>query len=86
MDRETILYPIKGLPDGPLRLAWDDQMREIELASSREELAIKHHGATCWLAALVEAGIVDSAATSALVIQRETAKKNAEGRLQGDVE
>lgn len=82
MDREATLFPIKGLPDGPLKLAWDDQMREIELANSWEELAIKHHGATCWLAALVIAGILDRASASALAAQREGVKKKAEDRLQ----
>lgn len=82
MDRETTLFPINGLPDGPLRLGWDDQMREIERSSNLEELIIKHHGAICWLAALVEAGILDRASASALAAQREGVKKKAEDRLQ----
>lgn len=74
-------YCNDGLPSGVLEDAWREQLRDIESADSFGLLSVKHYHATCWLAALVQAGVISPATAVQLRDARDMAHQIAGDRL-----
>lgn len=78
-------YSHEGLPSATLQDAWRDQLRDIEQADSWEVLSVKHYHATCWLAALVQAGVIDLPTAVELREARDMAHQIAGDRLTSNM-
>ncbi len=74
-------YGHSGLPSGTLQDAWRDQLHDIEQAGNWDVLSVKHYHATCWLAALVQARVIDSPTAVELRKARDIAHQVAGDRL-----
>lgn len=75
-------YGHSGLPSGPLQDAWRDQLDDIEHAGNWDLLLVKHYHATCWLAGLVQARVIDSLTAVELRKARDIAHQVAGDRLK----
>lgn len=75
-------YGHSGLPSGILQDAWRDQLHDIEQAENWDVLSIKHHRATCWLAGLVQASVIDLPTAVDLRKARDIAHQIAGDRLR----
>jgi hypothetical protein len=74
-------YGHSELPSGPLQNAWRDQLNDIEQAGNWDQLSVKHYHATCWLAALVQASVIDLPTAVELRKARAIAHQVAGDRL-----
>lgn len=72
-----------GLPSGSLREAWADQLRDIEQAKSWDTLSGAFQYSAGWLAALVQANVIDWPTNEALRAERNTLHNAANARLAG---
>lgn len=75
-------YGHSGMPSGTLRDAGRDQLHEIEQAGNWDALSVKYYHATCWLAALVQASVIDLPTAVDLRKARDIAHQVAGDRLK----
>lgn len=72
-----------GLPAGSLREGWAGQLRDIEQATSWDTLAGAFQYSAGWLAALLQANVIDAPTCHALREARNALYNAATERLAG---
>lgn len=72
-----------GLPTGSLKEAWADQLRDIEQATSWDTLSGAFQYTAGWLAAMLQANVIDVPTCQALREARNALHKAASARLEG---
>jgi hypothetical protein len=75
---------IAGKLTPTLQKAWDEQIRNIEQATSKEALAETCYIATCWLGALVQGRVIAANSATSLRDERDKARERAEQRIHAN--